>query len=40
MQLRDFRGFRFGKVHSSDLNLEVVNSSGYYEARTLPNPND
>lgn len=32
----DFRGFRFGNIHSRDLNLEVVSSSGRYEMRTLP----
>jgi hypothetical protein len=36
----DFRGFRFGNIHSSDLNLEVVSTSNRYEARTLPNPTD
>ena len=36
----DFRGFRFGNVHSSDLHLEVVSTSNRYEARTLPAPTD
>lgn len=40
MKYKDFRGFRFGKIHTSDLNLEVVSSSNRYEARTLPTPTD
>lgn len=40
MELNDFRGFRFGKVHTSDLHLEVVSTSNRYEARTLPAPTD
>ena len=40
MQTIDFRGFRFGNTHTSDLNLEVVSSSNRYEVRTLPTPND
>lgn len=40
MQPIDFRGFRFGNVHSSDLQLEVVSTSNRYEARTLPAPTD
>lgn len=40
MKLVDFQGFRFGNVHSSDLNLEVVSTSNRYEARTLPAPTD
>ena len=40
MRFKDFQGFRFGNIHSSDLNLEVVNSSNRYEVRTLPNPKD
>lgn len=36
----DFRGFRFGNVHSSDLHLEVVSTSNRYEARILPAPTD
>lgn len=40
MKTKDFRGFRFGNIHTSDLNLEVVSSSGKYENRTLPSTND
>jgi hypothetical protein len=40
MRAIDFRGFRFGKVHSSDLNLEVVSTSNKYENRVLPAPTD
>lgn len=40
MKTRDFRGFRFGKIHTSDLNLEVVSSSNRYEARMLPDATD
>lgn len=40
MKHRDFQGFRFGKIHTSDLNLEVVSSSNRYEARILPTPVD
>lgn len=40
MRAKDFQGFRFGKIHSSDLNLEVVSVSNRYEARTLPAPID
>lgn len=40
MRAKDFQGFRFGKIHSSDLNLEVVSVSNRYEARTLPAPVD
>ena len=36
----DFRGFRFGKVHTSDLQLEVVSTSDRYEPRILPAPTD
>lgn len=36
----DFRGFRFGKIHTSDLHLEIVSTSDRYEARILPNPTD
>lgn len=36
----DYRGFTFGKIHTSDINLEVVSTSDRYEGRTLPNPND
>lgn len=40
MRAIDFRGFRYGNVHTSDLNLEVVSSSNRYEARVLPAPTD
>ena len=40
MRTRDFRGFRFGNIHTSDLNLEVVSTSNRYEVRTLPNAED
>ena len=40
MKFKDFQGFRFGKIHTSDLNLEVVSVSNRYEARTLPSPVD
>jgi len=40
MKAIDFRGFRFGKIHTSDLHLEVVSTSDRYEARVLPNPTD
>ena len=40
MKLNDFRGFRFGKIHTSDLHLEVVSTSNRYEARILPAPTD
>ena len=40
MTPRDFRGFKFGNIHSSDLKLEVVSTSNRYEARTLPAPSD
>lgn len=36
----DFRGFRFGKIHTSDLQLEVVSTSDRYEPRILPAPTD
>lgn len=36
----DYRGFKFGNVHSSELHLEVVSTSNRYEARTLPAPTD
>lgn len=36
----DFRGFRFGKIHTSDLHLEVVSTSDRYEPRILPAPSD
>ena len=40
MQPIDFRGFRFGKIHTSDLHLEVVSTSDRYEPRMLPAPTD
>lgn len=40
MRTVDFRGFRFGKIHTSDLNLEVVSTSNRYEPRMLPAPTD
>lgn len=40
MRAIDFRGFRFGNTHTSDLNLEVVSTSNRYEARVLPAPSD
>ena len=36
----DFCGFRFGKIHTSDLQLEVVSTSDRYEPRILPAPTD
>lgn len=36
----DFRGFKFGKIHTSDINLEVVSTSDRYEPRVLPAPTD
>lgn len=40
MRTKDFQGFRFGRIHTSDLHLEVVSTSDRYEARVLPNPTD
>ena len=40
MKAIDFRGFRFGKIHTSDLHLEVISSSDRYEPRMTPAPND
>lgn len=40
MRHKDFLGFRFGKIHTSDLNLEVVSTSNRYEPRILPAPSD
>lgn len=40
MKAIDFRGFRFGKIHTSDLHLEVISSSDRYEPRMIPAPND
>jgi phage-related protein len=39
-QIKDFVGFRFGNVHSSELNLLVVSSSDRYEKNLLPDPTD
>lgn len=38
--MKDFVGFRFGNVHTKDLNLVVVTSSDRYEKNLLPNPKD
>lgn len=38
--MKDFIGFRFGNVHTKDLNLVVVTSSDRYEKNLLPNPKD
>ena len=40
MKSIDFCGFRFGKIHTSDLHLEVVSTSDRYEPRILPAPSD
>lgn len=40
MREKDFRGFRFGRIHTSDLHLEVISSSDRYEPRLLPDPVD
>lgn len=40
MQPIDFRGFRFGKIHTSDIHLEVVSNSDRYEPRILPAATD
>jgi hypothetical protein len=37
---KDFQGFRFGNIHSTDLNLVVVSSSNRYEKNLLPDPTD
>ena len=37
---KDFCGFRFGNVHTSDLHLIVVSSSKRYEKNLLPDPSD
>lgn len=34
----DFTGFRFGNIHSKDLNLIVVSQSSRYDKNLLPNP--
>ena len=39
-KLNDFIGFRFGNIHSSDLNLVVVSSSNRYNKNLLPEPQD
>lgn len=38
--MKDFIGFRFGNVHTKDLNLVVVTSGDRYEKNLLPNPKD
>ena len=38
--MRDFQGFRFGNVHSEDLDLTVVSSGSRYKKNLLPEPND
>lgn len=38
--MKDFIGFRFGNVHTKDLNLVVVTSSDRYEKNLLPSPKD
>lgn len=40
MKTRDFLGFRFGQIHSSDLHLDVISTSNRYEPRVLPTPSD
>lgn len=37
---KDFCGFRFGSIHSSDLHLVVVSSSSRYEKNLLPDSKD
>ena len=32
----DFTGFRFGNIHSKDLNLVVVSQSSRYDKNLLP----
>ena len=39
-KFNDFQGFRFGNIHSSDLNLVVVSSSNRYDKNLLPSPSD
>jgi hypothetical protein len=39
-KLQDFIGFRFGKVHSSELGLTVVSTSKRYEKELLPSINN
>ena len=38
--MEDFIGFRYGKIHTRDLQLKVVSSSNRYTLRTLPSPSD
>lgn len=38
--MSDFLGFRFGNVHSKDLNLVVVSTSNTYDKNLLPKPTD
>lgn len=38
--IKDFTGFRFGCIHSSDLHLVVVSSSDRYTKNVLPKNND
>lgn len=40
MQTIDFRGFRFGKNHTSDMKIEVVSTQDRYKGRVLPSPSD
>jgi hypothetical protein len=37
---RDFEGFRFGNIHSSDLDLVVVSISNRFNKNLLPPPKD
>ena len=39
-KVKDFCGFRFGSIHSSDLDLIVVSSSNRYDKNLLPPPRD
>jgi len=39
-KMKDFEGFRFGDIHSSDLDLVVVSSSNRYDKNLLPPPKD
>lgn len=38
--MEDFTGFRFGQIHSKDLQLVVVSSSNRYDKNLLPNNKD
>lgn len=40
MGMKDFRGFRFGNIHTQDLHLEVVSSSSRYPKNLLPTSAD